>query len=450
MAKTFRIGGIHPHDSKISAGEPITQVPLPETVVIPLAQHIGAPAVAGVVKGDKVRVGTLIGKASGFVSANIHSSVSGTVAKIDQIIDASGFKKPAVFITVEGDEWEDSIDRSDVIVKATDLDAKQIIERISEMGVVGMGGATFPTHVKLSPPPGQQADCLIVNAVECEPYLTSDDALMRDHALEIMVGCSVIMKATSVSHTYIGIEVNKPEAIRIMTDAAKQAEEFLPNGSLIKIVPLQKRYPQGGEKQLIDAIIRKQVVSGALPISTGAIVQNVGTVFAVYEAVMKHKPLIERIITVTGKAIAQPSNFRARIGTPMQLLIDQAGGFKATPGKIIGGGPMMGRTLVGTDIPVTKGSSGLLVLTEQESTRPEIRDCVRCGKCVSVCPMGLNPAFLMRDTIYKDWDETERNYIVDCIECGSCSYTCPAGRPLLDYIRIGKQTVMGIIRSRKK
>lgn len=450
MAKTFRIGGIHPHDHKISAGVPITVVAPPDEVVITLAQHIGAPATAAVSKGDKVRVGTLLGKAGGFVSANIHSSVSGTVTKIDQITDASGFKKPAIFIKVEGDEWEDYIDQTDTLITETDLDAKQIIDRIAEMGIVGMGGATFPTHVKLSPPPGQSADYVIINAVECEPYLTSDDALMRVKAMEIMVGCAIIMKAANAPRTLIGIENNKPDAIRIMRDAAERAKEFLPEGHSIAVVPLKKRYPQGGEKQLIDALIRKQVASGALPISTGAIVQNVGTTFAIYEAVMKHKPLIERIITVTGRAIAHPSNFKARIGTPMQTLIDAAGGYAEEPGKIIGGGPMMGRALVSTDIPVAKGSSGLLILSAKESTRPEMHDCIRCGKCVSVCPMGLNPAFLMRDTIYKDWDSTEHNYIADCIECGSCSYTCPAGRPLLDYIRVGKQTVMGIMRARKK
>lgn len=450
MAKTFRIGGIHPHDRKISAGVPITVVLPPSEVVITLAQHIGAPAEAVVGKGDKVRVGTLLGKATGFVSANIHSSVSGTVTKVDQIVDASGFKKPAIYINVEGDEWEDYIDQTDTLITQTDLDSKQIVDRIAEMGIVGMGGATFPTHVKLSLSPGQTADYLIINAVECEPYLTSDDALMRVKAMEIMVGCALIMRATKAPKTLIGIENNKPEAIRTMRDAAERAKEFLPADQSISIIPLKKRYPQGGEKQLIDALIRKQVASGALPISTGAIVQNVGTTFAIYEAVMKHKPLIERIITVTGRAVAHPSNFKARIGTPMQTLIDAAGGYSEEPGKIIGGGPMMGRTLSSTEIPVAKGSSGLLVFTAKESTRPDMYDCIRCGKCVSVCPMGLNPAFLMRDTIFKDWETTEHNYIVDCIECGSCSYTCPAGRPLLDYIRIGKQTVMGIMRARKK
>lgn len=443
MLKTFRIGGIHPPESKRSAGRAIETILPPSQVAIPLGQHIGAPAQAVVAKGDEVKVGTLIAKAGGFVSANIHSPVSGRVLKIDNIFDASGYKKPAIIISVEGDEWEPSIDRSNTIKKECALSPKEIVDKIAEMGIVGMGGATFPTHVKLSPPPGTKATHLVINAVECEPYLTSDDALMRAHAEEIMVGCQILMKAIGVNKTLIGIEVNKPEAIEIMQKAAQPY-------SNIEIISLKKRYPQGGEKQLIDAVMRRQVASGALPISTGAVVQNVGTVFAVYEAVQKNKPLIERIITVTGDKIANPSNYLARIGTPMQVLIDAAGGMPEDNGKIIGGGPMMGRALVSAEVPMTKGSSGLLLLSRKASMRRPMRDCIRCAKCVGVCPMGLNPAFLMRDTSFKEWDRAEKAHITDCIECGSCSYTCPADRPLLDYIRIGKQTVMGIVRARKQ
>lgn len=442
MARTFRIGGIHPHENKLSAGQPITPLPVPNQVVIPLGQHIGAPAQPIVNKGDVVKVGTLIAKASGFVSANIHSSVSGKVLKIDSVYDASGYKKPAIFINVADDEWEESIDRSPAIKRECTLSSKEIVDKIAEMGIVGMGGATFPTHVKLSPPPGEKAEVLIINAVECEPYLTSDDQLMREHAEEIMIGCEILMKAINVNKTLIGIEVNKPEAIEIMR---KVAQPF----AGITIVPLKKRYPQGGEKQLIDAVIRRQVRSGALPITTGAVVQNVGTVYAVYEAVQKNKPLIERVVTVTGKKLSNPCNLLVRIGTPMSKLIDAAGGLPEDNGKVIGGGPMMGRALVNTDVPVAKGSSGLLLLSQKESERKPMQDCIRCGKCVTACPMGLNPAFLMRDTVFKDWDSCEKMHAFDCIECGSCSYSCPANRPLLDYIRIGKQTVMGIMRSRK-
>jgi electron transport complex protein RnfC len=407
-----------------------------------LNQHIGAPAVATVAKGDKVKVGTLIGKSGGFVSANVHSPFSGTVGKVDNLIDGSGIARPAVFIDVEGDEWEEAIDRSETLVKDCTLTAKEIIDKIAAAGIVGMGGATFPTHVKLSPPPGNKANILIINAVECEPYLTADHRLMMEKAEQILVGTSILMKALSVDSAVIGIEANKPDAISLMKRLSSEYKG-------IKIESLKMRYPQGGEKQLIDAITRRQVKSGALPISVGAVVQNVGTVFAVYEAVQKNKPLIERVITVTGLKVSQPSNFLARIGTPVSTLIEAAGGLPDDTGKIIGGGPMMGRAMISADAPVTKGSSGILLVSRDQAARRPQRDCIRCAKCVGACPMGLEPSLLMNLAERKIWDKAEENYIVDCIECGSCSYTCPANRALLDYIRLGKATVMGIIRTRK-
>lgn len=443
MLRTFRIGGIHPPENKLSAGKPVEVLPIPSQVVIPLGQHIGAPATATVKKGDEVKVGTIIAQAGGFVSANIHSSVSGKVLKIDNVYDSSGYPKPAVFINVEGDEWEEGIDRSPAIVKECNLDAKEIVAKISAAGIVGLGGATFPTHVKLSPPPGNKAEILIINAVECEPYLTSDHVLMLEHGEEIMTGVSILMKAIQVNKAVIGVENNKKDAIAHLTKLATAYPG-------IEVMPLKVQYPQGGEKQLIDAVIRKQVKSGALPISTGAVVQNVGTVFAVYEAVQKNKPLVERIVTVTGKKLSRPSNLLVRIGTPIAALIEAAGGLPENTGKIIGGGPMMGRALLSPDVPVTKGSSGVLILDREEAVRKPMRDCIRCAKCVGVCPMGLNPAFLMRDTLYKSWETAEKGNVVDCIECGSCSFTCPANRPLLDYIRQAKKTVMGIQRARKQ
>ena len=440
--RTFRIGGIHPPASKISAGQPIQMIAPPEAVVIPLSQHIGAPAAAVVAKGDKVKVGTLIGKSTGFISANIHSSVSGTVTKVDNMIDGSGISRPAIYINVEDDEWEPTIDRSETIIKDCPLSSKEITDKVAEAGIVGMGGATFPTNVKLSPPPGSTAEVLIINAVECEPYLTADHSLMIEKSEQIMVGTTILMKAINVNRAIIGIECNKPDAISLMTKLSAAYKG-------IEIMPLKMMYPQGGEKQLIDAVMRRQVKSGALPISAGAVVQNVGTVFAVYEAVQKNKPLIERVITVTGKSVAKPSNFIARIGTPVSTLIDAAGGLPEDTGKIIGGGPMMGRAMINTDVPVMKGSSGILIMTEKESARRQMHDCIRCAKCVEVCPMGLEPSLLMNLSEYKVWDSAEKDCIVDCIECGSCSYTCPANRPLLDYIRMGKSTVMGIIRARK-
>lgn len=442
MLRTFRIGGIHPPENKLSAGKKITAIAAPKQVIIPLSQHIGAPAVAVVKKGDPVKVGTLLAKAGGFVSANIHSSVSGKVNKIENAIDASGYKRPAIYIDVVGDEWEESIDRSETLVKTCDLSAKEIIDKIAAAGVVGMGGATFPTQVKLMPPPGSKAEIVIINAVECEPYLTADHSLMLEKSEEILVGVTLLMKAVNVTRAVIGIENNKPDAIARLTQLAATYPG-------IEVMPLKVKYPQGGEKQLIDAVIRRQVKSGALPISAGAVVQNVGTAFAIYEAVQKNKPLFERVVTVTGKALADPSNFRARIGTPIQVLIDAAGGMPEDTGKVIGGGPMMGKALISTEVPVTKGSSGVLLLKREESERKPMHDCIRCAKCVHACPMGLNPAFLMRSTVYKQWDRAETDHIQDCIECGSCSFTCPANRPLLDFIRVGKGKVMGIIRSRK-
>jgi electron transport complex protein RnfC len=429
----------------LSAGRPIETLAVPETAVIPLGQHIGAPAKALVAKGDRVKVGTLIGKAEGFVSAHVHSSVSGTVLKVDSMTDGSGLARPAVFIRVEGDEWEEDIDRSETIVGTCTVSSEEIIQKIEAAGIVGMGGATFPTRIKLTPPPGNKAEVLIVNAVECEPYLTADHALMIERSEQILIGTTLLMKSLNVDRAVVGIECNKPDAIEKMT---KLSTEYHRGGG-IEIMPLKMQYPQGGEKQLIDAVIRRQVKSGALPISAGAVVQNVGTVYAVYEAVQKNKPLIERVITVTGKRLSRPSNFLVRIGTPVATLIDAAGGLPENTGKLIGGGPMMGRAMIHANAPVTKGSSGILVMTKEESVRRPMRDCIRCAKCVGACPMGLEPSLLMNLSEYKSWDEAEKHYIVDCIECGSCSYTCPANRPLLDYIRLGKSTVMGIIRTRK-
>lgn len=443
MLRTFSLGGIHPKENKLSAGVKIVPAPLPKEVIIPLGMHIGAPATACVAKGDEVKVGTLIAKSSGFVSANIYSSVAGKVTKIDSVFDASGYKKPAIIISVaEEDVWEESIDRSPELVRECALDAKAIIDKINEAGIVGLGGATFPTHVKLSPPPGSKAEVLIINAVECEPYLTSDHQLMLEHGEEILIGCTILMKALSVNKCIIGVENNKPDAIKHLSGLCAQYKG-------IEVMPLKVQYPQGGEKQLIDAVLSKQVKSGALPISTGAVVQNVGTIYAVYEAIQKNKPLLERVVTVTGKSLDKPANYLARIGTPLKTLIEASGGIPENTGKIIGGGPMMGKALLSADLPVTKGTSGILLISQEESVRKPMRACIRCAKCVNVCPMGLNPTFLMVDTQQQDWERAERGHIVDCIECGSCSFTCPSNRPLLDFIRMGKQQVMGIIRNRK-
>lgn len=443
--KTFKLGGVHPAENKLSAGSPIREASLPKQAVFSMFQHIGAPAKPVVKRGDKVKVGTLLGEAGGFVSAPIYSSVSGKVSKVDVALDASDTRRMAVYVDVEGDEWEESIDRSTKLEKLSahpELDSKTIIEKIKNAGIVGMGGATFPCHVKLCPPPGCKAECVIINAVECEPYLTADHSLMLEHAEEILEGVEIIMKAVGVDKGYVGIENNKPDAIALMTEKAQ-------NHPSISIVPLKVKYPQGGEKQLIDAVIGRQVPAPpAIPINVGAVVQNVGTAFAIYQAVMKNKPLIDRVITVTGKSVKNPSNLLARLGTPFQQLIDECGGLPEDTGKIIGGGPMMGKALISLDIPMTKGSSGLLIMNEKESRRAQPDPCIRCAKCVSACPMGLEPYLLATVSSQHDWETAERNDVVSCIECGSCQFTCPSHRYLLDNIRLGKQTVMGIIRAR--
>ncbi|MCF0195842.1 MAG: electron transport complex subunit RsxC [Bacteroidaceae bacterium] len=443
--KTFKLGGVHPKENKLSAASPIREAALPKQAVFSMFQHIGAPAKPVVKKGDKVKVGSLLGEAGGFVSAPIYSSVSGTVNKVDAVIDASGTRRTAVIVDVEGDEWDESIDRSAKLEKLADhpeLDAAAIIEKIKNAGVVGMGGATFPCHVKLSPPPGCKAECVIINAVECEPYLTADHRLMLEHSDEILEGVCLLMKAVGVNVGYIGIENNKPDAISLMQERAKCYPQ-------IKVVPLKVKYPQGGEKQLIRAVTGREVPAPpAIPINVGAVVQNVGTAYAVYQAVMKNRPLIDRVITVTGHSVTNPSNLLARIGTPMQLLMDECGGLPEDTAKIIGGGPMMGKALVSLDVPMCKGSSGLLIMNEKEAHRPNVQPCIRCAKCVGACPMGLEPYLLASGSSAHNWERIEKEMITSCIECGSCQFTCPSHRPLLDNIRLGKTTVMGLIRAR--
>lgn len=437
MLKTFKKGGIHPPENKLSANQLIQALSIPETVFIPVSQHIGAPSEVIVKKGDRVKAGTLIAKSTKLISANIHSSVSGIVQKIDEIFDVSGYRRNAIFIQVEGDEWDEIIDPSPTLNSDIKLSATEIIKRIAEAGIVGMGGATFPTHVKLSTP----AKILIINAVECEPYLTADHQLMLEKGEEILVGTTILMKAIEVNRAAIGIENNKPDAIKHLAELAKKYAG-------IEIVPLKLKYPQGAEKQLIKSIINREVPSGKLPIEVGAVVQNAGTAFAVYEAVQKNKPLFERIVTVTGKSLKNPANLKVRIGTPVSKLIDFAGGLPEDTCKVVSGGPMMGKALKDLESPVTKGTSGLLLLSEKETVRKDYSNCIRCAKCVSVCPMGLEPYLLMTYAQKQLWDDASKNAATDCIECGSCSFECPADRPLLDFIRLGKSTVMKM-RSKK-
>lgn len=443
--RTFRIGGIHPEENKLSSDVATQTAKLPRQAIFPLSQHIGAPAKPVVKKGDKVKVGTLLAEAGGFVSAPIYSSVSGTVLKIDEAVDATGYRKPAIIVKVEGDEWEESIDRSDKLETLEghpELTPEEIIECVKKAGVTGMGGAGFPTFIKLCPPPTAKAECVILNGVECEPYITSDYRLMMEHADEILVGLELLMKAVKVAKGYIGIEENKPQAIALF-------EEKIAGRYDIEIVPLAKKYPQGGEKQLVDAVIRRQVPAPpAIPVNVGAVVQNVGTAFAVYQAVMKNKPLFERYTTVTGKRLERPSNFLVRMGTPMIDLIDECGGMPEGDNKLLAGGPMMGKALTSVEVPICKGTNSVTILSGDDAKRKPVQPCIRCAKCVSVCPMGLEPYLLATASALHDWEKVEAAGVTSCIECGSCQFTCPAHRPMLDNIRLGKSTVMGLIRAR--
>ncbi len=440
--KTFRKGGVHPLEHKLSAEVPIEVLPLPGIVTIPLSQVLGAAAVPVIEKGDKVLVGQLIARGEAFISANVHSSVSGTVNKITEVTDSSGYERLSVVIDVEGDEWLSSIDRSKEVKREISLTKDEIIKRIQDSGIVGMGGANFPSHVKLLVPAGKRVEVLLINGVECEPYLTADHRVMLERSEELMVGISILMKALDVKRAIIGVENNKAEAIA-------QLQKLSASFDGIEVCGLKVKYPQGGEKQLIKAITGREVPSGKLPVDVGAVVHNVGTALAVYEAVQKNKPLFERVVTVTGKEVKKPSNFLARIGVPVSMLIEHAGGLPDNSGKVISGGPMMGKALSSLEVPVVKGMSGVVVMSEKDSIRiPEV-NCIRCGRCITVCPMGL-PAYLLASAVEtENLELAEHSRVMDCIECGSCHYTCPSGRPLLDQIRVGKSKIGQIIRSRK-
>lgn len=443
VISTFHKGGIHPAENKLTAGKGIIGLPVPPVVTIPVLQHIGTPAKIVVKKGEKVKTGQLIANSEGFISANVHSSVTGTISKVEKSIDSSGYKRMAVEIESAPDEWMEGIDRDPELVSDITLTVPEILVRIWESGIVGLGGATFPSHVKMAFPRGKNIDYLLINGVECEPYLTADHILMLQKGEEILTGIRIIMNALDVKHAIVGIEINKADAIE---NLQKIADKY-PG---IEIRELKVKYPQGSEKQLIKALIGREIPSGHLPVDIGAIVFNVGTMFAVYEAIQKNKPLIERIITVTGKSLKNPGNFKTRIGTHVSELIKEAGGLPENTGKVIAGGPMMGKALNSLDVPVTKGTSGLLILEEEESRRKPVMNCIRCSKCISVCPMGLEPYLLMALAERRMCEFIEDCNIGDCMECGSCSYICPANRPLLDYIRLGKARLRELKRKEKK
>jgi len=435
--KTFPMGGVHPPENKLSAESAIIypEVVGNETYIVPVSQHIGRQAKVLVKRNDKVKVGTLIAEGDGFISANVHAPVSGTVTKVDFAIDSSGYKRLSVSIRTKEDEWEEEIDRSPDLKKDFDFTAEEIIEKVKKAGIVGMGGATFPSHVKLMPPEGAKPEVLIVNGVECEPYLTADHRLMLEKGEELMVGIELLKKALGVDKALIGIENNKKDAIAYLSKLAD-------NYTGIKVYGLKVKYPQGGEKQLITALIKKEVPSGKIPVYIGAVVHNVGTIFSVYEAVQKNKPLIERVVTFTGETLKKPANYMARIGVPLSKLAALSGGIPNDTGKIISGGPMMGKALNSVEVPITKGTSGILFVPDKKSHRRQEYDpCIRCIACVEVCPAGLEPYLLMVLGERRLWERSEEEDAMDCIECGSCSYVCPSDRPLLDYIRLDKSNI---------
>lgn len=438
------MGGVHPSDNKKwSNTKAIEVMDLPDVVNIPLGQHIGAPATAKVAKGDKVLTGQLIAEASSFMSANIHSPISGTVTAVDMQVNGQGLRQMMITIKREGDEWLPSIDRTPELVRECKLESAEIIARIKDAGIVGMGGATFPTHVKLSVPPGCKAEYLIINGVECEPYLTSDHRTMLERGDELLTGVEILKRAVGVEKAIIGVENNKPDAIEHLRRLIAE------KGYGVSVEPLKVQYPQGGEKQLIAAVTGRQVPPPpGLPIHVGAVVCNVSTAVAVYEAVQKNKPLIERVVTVTGKHVSSPRNLLTRMGTPISKLLEKAGGLPEGDVKVVNGGPMMGRAMVNLDSPVTKGCSGITVLDGAEARRGVESPCIKCAKCVAACPMGLEPYLVSKLSRRKMWERAEQERVTDCIECGCCQYSCPANIPLLDYLRQGKQTVMGIIRAR--
>lgn len=446
--RTFSIGGVHPNDAKISRDCKIETLPTPPTVYIAVAQHIGAPAKPVVAVGDKVKAGQVIAEPGGFMSAYIHSSVSGTVKSIGLRKDLSGNNQMVVEIAVEGDEWMEGIDRTDTLITEIPQDPKAIIEKIKLGGVVGLGGATFPTHVKLSPPPGKKCEMLIINGCECEPYLTSDFRTLLEKGEQVVIGTAIIKKALGVDKATIAIEDNKPEAIDHITKVVAEMKAKSSDYAGIEVMSLMKKYPEGGEKQLIDAVMHRQVKSGGLPIDVGAVVDNVCTALAVYEAVQKNKPLVDNSVTVTGDCFPHQANLLVRVGTPLSYIIDYLGGVPADAAKVISGGPMMGKAIANLDAATLKGTGGILFLTEKQTRRMPESSCIRCGKCADACPMGLEPFLLNR--LYKagNTEALEANAVQDCIMCGCCLYSCPAGIPLLDAISQARGQVMGIMKAR--
>jgi electron transport complex protein RnfC len=429
--RSFPGGGVHPHEFKeYTSHLPIKNAPIPSVSIIPMHQHMGKPAQCTVEIGDELKEGMLIGKADGFFSSNVHSPVPGKVAEIIDIYLHNGVKSRAVVAELEGE-----FDRSGKARERKDwqgLSQKEVLDKIQEMGIVGMGGATFPAHVKYFIREGLKARYFVVNGVECEPYLTGDHRLMLEKTKEILEGIRVVEKVLEPEQVLIGIEANKPDAAQTM-QAAIEAEKLDYQVQMLKV-----RYPQGDEKQLLYALIEREVPSGGLPIDIGAVVTNIGTIFSIYEAIVLDKPVIERCVTVTGSPIKEPGNLKVRIGTKIRDLIEECGGFTEMPAKIVAGGPMMGFTLADLDIPVTKGTSGIIAFSKREMPAVRQTNCIRCGQCVLACPFGLNPTLTYKLIDHGEYEEALKQNLLDCKECGCCSYVCPSGIPLVQGFKLGK------------
>lgn len=438
---TFK-GGIHPpHFKEQTEHLKIEKSDEPSVVVIPLQQHIGAPCEALVKPGQYVKMGQKIGESKAFVSANVHSSVSGTVKNIEQRNSSSGTAVSCVIIESDG---KFTIDES--IKPKGDLDKlskDEILAIIKEAGLTGMGGAGFPTHVKLSPPKDKQVDCLIINGAECEPYLTADHRIMLERPEDVILGVKAAKKALNVEKCYIAIEKNKPDAIEVMTKALADSNE-----AGIELAPLETKYPQGDEKRLINAVTGRVVPSGGLPMDVGVVVNNVGTIASLGNIIRTGMPVIQRVVTVTGSAIKDPKNLEIRIGTLFSDVIKQCGGYSEEPGKIINGGPMMGIAQFSAEVPVIKGTSGILVLNKKDSKFEEVQNCIKCARCVEICPVNLQPLIISKLSLLNKFDEAENYHALDCIECGACSFICPSKRRLVESIRVAKREIVS--KRRKK
>jgi len=431
MAKLTFSGGIHPSGKKSATKDkPLVTLTAPELLYFPLSQHIGAPLKPLVSVGDRVLKMQKIADTDAFMSSPLHSSVSGTVKDIGLYLNHTNSKVPTIVIQNDGlyEEAEPIHNKS-----VDDLSANEMRKIIREAGIVGMGGAGFPTHVKLSPPEDKEITHLIVNAAECEPYLTSDRRVMLEMTDDVIGGLKCLMRLLNLSKCYVGIEDNAPEAISVLQKKSQNTG--------IEICVLKKKYPQGSEKQIINAITGKEVPMGKLPMDVGCIVINIGTVAEIYRALAHGIPLHRRIVTVSGDAINNPSNLYVPLGTPFKHLVDACGGTKTEPHKIIMGGPMMGIAGVSLDIPVVKGTSGLLIFSKKYAHNENELNCIRCGRCVSVCPMKLVPTTLDMYSRKGDVDTLIQNNIMNCMECGSCTYVCPSKRYLVQSIRVGEQKI---------